>query len=98
MAKPEMASSPLHACLVLAFCPVQCDACDLALDVFKQMHEDKIRPNVVTYNTLVDVYGKTGQWEKAVRVLDDMRQEVSTLCCQPTLGTRVLQAAAACRS
>lgn len=40
------------------------------------MHEDRIRPNVVTYNTLVDVYGKTGQWEKAVRVLDDMRQEV----------------------
>lgn len=40
------------------------------------MHEDRIRPNVVTYNTLVDVHGKTGQWEKAVRVLDDMRQEV----------------------
>lgn len=40
------------------------------------MHEDNIRPNVVTYNTLVDVYGKTGQWEKAVQVLDDMRQEV----------------------
>lgn len=56
---------------------LQCDACDLALDVFKQMHEDNIRPNVVTYNTLVDVYGKTGQWEKAVQVLDDMRQEVS---------------------
>lgn len=58
-------------CLLL-----QCDACDLALDVFKQMHEDRIRPNVVTYNTLVDVYGKTGQWEKAVRVLEDMRDEV----------------------
>lgn len=58
---------------------MQCDACDLALDVFKQMHEDRIRPNVVTYNTLVDVYGKTGQWEKAVRVLDDMRDEVSGL-------------------
>jgi pentatricopeptide repeat domain-containing protein 1 len=55
---------------------LQCDACDLALDVFKQMHQDQIRPNVVTYNTLVDVYGKTGQWEKAVGVLDDMRQEV----------------------
>lgn len=41
------------------------------------MHEDRIRPNVVTYNTLVDVYGKTGQWEKAVQVLDDMRLEAS---------------------
>lgn len=57
---------------------VQCDACDLALDVFKQMYEDRIKPNVVTYNTLVDVYGKTGQWEKAVQVLDDMRKEVGT--------------------
>lgn len=60
----------------MALMSAQCDACDLALDVFKQMHEDKIRPNVVTYNTLVDVYGKTGQWEKAVQVLDDMRLEV----------------------
>jgi pentatricopeptide repeat domain-containing protein 1 len=65
---------------VFCFCHLlQCDACDLALDVFKQMHEDRIRPNVVTYNTLVDVYGKTGQWEKAVRVLDDMRNEVGRL-------------------
>lgn len=64
----------------------QCDACDLALDVFKQMHEDKIRPNVVTYNTLVDVYGKTGQWEKAVRVLDDMRQEVRLLVLHGDMG------------
>lgn len=58
------------------------------------MHEDKIRPNVVTYNTLVDVYGKTGQWEKAVRVLDDMRQEVRSLgrvvgCCRRTPEMRV---------
>eukprot|EP00879_Flechtneria_rotunda_P033811 GHRR01037608.1.p1 GENE.GHRR01037608.1~~GHRR01037608.1.p1 ORF type:complete len:117 (-),score=24.66 GHRR01037608.1:231-542(-) len=60
------------------FC-LQCDASDLALDVFQQMYEDRIRPNVVTYNTLVDVYGKTGQWEKAVRVLDDMREEVSSV-------------------
>ena len=24
-------------------------------------------PNVVTYNTLIDVYGKSGQWEEAMR-------------------------------
>jgi pentatricopeptide repeat protein len=41
------------------------------------MRADGVRPNVVTYNTLVDVYGKTGQWERAVRVLDDMGQDVS---------------------
>ena len=55
---------------------MQCDACDLALDVFKQMKDEGTKPNVVTYNTLVDVYGKTGQWEKAVQVLDDMQLEV----------------------
>lgn len=53
----------------------QCDACELALDVFQQMHADNVQPNVVTYNTLVDVYGKTGAWDKAVRVLDDMREQ-----------------------
>eukprot|EP00882_Tetradesmus_deserticola_P028130 GHRQ01031316.1.p1 GENE.GHRQ01031316.1~~GHRQ01031316.1.p1 ORF type:complete len:264 (+),score=104.12 GHRQ01031316.1:466-1257(+) len=78
---------------------LQCDACDLALDVFKQMHEDRIRPNVVTYNTLVDVYGKTGQWEQAVRVLDDMREEVSwqqrTAVAQLQLRTSYSAAAAA---
>jgi pentatricopeptide repeat domain-containing protein 1 len=41
------------------------------------MRADGVRPNVVTYNTLVDVFGKIGQWERAVRVLDDMNQDVS---------------------
>lgn len=27
---------------------------------------------VVTYNTLIDVYGKTGQWEEALGVLQRM--------------------------
>ena len=26
--------------------------------------------NVVTYNTLVDVYGKLGRWQEAIKVLD----------------------------
>ena len=43
------------------------------------MRAEGHRPNVVTYNTLVDVYGKTGQWERAVRVLDDMLSEVGVL-------------------
>jgi pentatricopeptide repeat protein len=30
----------------------------------------------VTFNTLVDLYGKLGQWERAVQVLDAMRHEV----------------------
>lgn len=80
---------PLHICQLAmldptatltwlsASSPMQCDACELALDVFKEMRADGVRPNVVTYNTLVDVFGKIGQWERAVRVLDDMSQDVS---------------------
>jgi pentatricopeptide repeat protein len=33
-------------------------------------------PNVVTYNTLIDVYGKLGQWDRAVSVLNMMHGEV----------------------
>jgi pentatricopeptide repeat protein len=76
--------------------PMQCDACDLALDVFNQMHEDKIKPNVVTYNTLVDVYGKTGQWDKAVRVLADMREQVRTAQPQQQLMKHLLNCEQKC--
>ena len=40
---------------------------DLALDVYRQMLAEGCAPNLVTYNTLIDVYGKTGAWEEAVR-------------------------------
>lgn len=32
-------------------------------------------PLQVTFNTLIDVYGKTGSWEEAVRVLDTLEQQ-----------------------
>lgn len=32
-------------------------------------------PNVVTFNTLVDVYGKLGRWQDAVRVIDKVYLE-----------------------
>lgn len=66
----------LHPSLTGCAAPSQCDAADLALDVFQQMREEGLSPNVVTYNTLVDVYGKRGAWEQAVGVLDDMAAEV----------------------
>jgi pentatricopeptide repeat domain-containing protein 1 len=44
--------------------------------VFQQMRAEGLSPNVVTYNTLVDVYGKRGAWEQAVGVLDNMAAEV----------------------
>jgi pentatricopeptide repeat protein len=34
---------------------------------------------VVTFNTLIDVHGKLGQWDKAVGVLGMMREEVRLL-------------------
>lgn len=32
-------------------------------------------PNLVTYNTLIDVYGKTGAWESAIAVLDALHAQ-----------------------
>ena len=31
---------------------------------------DGLRANVVTYNTLIDIYGKLGRWQDAIGVLD----------------------------
>jgi len=39
---------------------------------------------VVTYNTLIDVYGKMQQWEQAVKILTLMKNEVhspASCCC-----------------
>ena len=45
-----------------------------------QMVQDEgCQPNVVTYNTLIDVYGKMGCWQEAVQVLDDMTAKVLLL-------------------
>lgn len=43
-----------------------------ALEVYHVMLREGCTPNVVTYNTLIDVYGKTGQWGEALRVIDTM--------------------------
>jgi pentatricopeptide repeat domain-containing protein 1 len=48
----------------------------LALDVFNQLLREGCTPNLVTFNTLIDVYGKTGQWEEAVKVLDALQSQV----------------------
>lgn len=36
-----------------------------------------VQPNLVTYNTLIDVYGKLNKWGEAMRVLNTMRSMVS---------------------
>lgn len=47
------------------------------------LQREGCEPNVVTYNTLVDLYGKLGRWEQAVGVIDQvirsgLRPEVRT--------------------
>ena len=42
------------------------------------MQQEGCMPNIVTYNTLIDVYGKLGQWQEALGVLDTLRMEVSS--------------------
>ncbi len=68
----------------LAVC-IKSGELELALDVYTQMRAEGVTPNLVTFNTLIDVYGKTGQWEEAVRVLDTLEQQVYSqsagLCC-----------------
>ncbi|XP_061373637.1 putative pentatricopeptide repeat-containing protein At1g02420 [Gastrolobium bilobum] len=41
---------------------------------FKEMREMGVTPDVVTYNSLVDVYCKGREMEKAYKVLDEMRE------------------------
>lgn len=35
-----------------------------------------LQPNLVTYNTLLEVYAKRGMWREAVGVLDTLEQQV----------------------
>lgn len=50
-----------------------------ALAAFEEMQQEGCPANVVTYNTLLDVYGKLGHWEQALNVLQRMRSEVCYL-------------------
>lgn len=38
---------------------------------------DGLRANVVTYNTLIDIYGKLGRWQDAIGVLDMIAHQVT---------------------
>ena len=60
---------------------IKANELDLALDVYKQLLAEGCAPNLVTYNTLIDVYGKTTQWEEAVKVLDALEQQVGHFLC-----------------
>ncbi len=67
----------VHTYTALMNVCIKCGKCQLALETYHQMRQDGCTPNVVTYNTLIDVYGKMQQWEQAVKVLTLMKNEVS---------------------
>lgn len=41
--------------------------------VFNQMQDAGITPDIWTYNSLANVLGSCGEWERAIGLLDDMR-------------------------
>jgi pentatricopeptide repeat protein len=66
----------------------QCGKMALALEVFNAMRAEGCTPNVVTYNTLIDVHGKLGQWDAAIGVIKLMRAEVRLWLCPGVRGLR----------
>lgn len=46
-----------------------------------QMLNEGLQPNLVTYNTLLEVYAKRGMWCEAVGVLDTLEQQVGVVSC-----------------
>jgi pentatricopeptide repeat domain-containing protein 1 len=40
------------------------------------MLSEGVAPNLVTFNTLLDVYAKTGHWAEAMAVLDQLDMQV----------------------
>ena len=55
----------------------QANELELALDVYNQLLREGCQPNLVTYNILIDIYGKMGSWQEAVQVLDALEGQVS---------------------
>jgi pentatricopeptide repeat protein len=39
------------------------------------MQQQGIRCNLVTYNNFIDACSKSGQWQKALELLEEMQQE-----------------------
>jgi pentatricopeptide repeat protein len=68
---------------------IKCGQLQKALEVYGELLREGCVPNVVTYNTLIDVHGKIGQWAEALKVSSsgccsccDCYQELS---CEPLL-------------
>jgi pentatricopeptide repeat domain-containing protein 1 len=44
--------------------------------VFQQLLSEGCAPNLVTFNILIDIHAKGGQWARAVEVLDQIKAQV----------------------
>jgi pentatricopeptide repeat domain-containing protein 1 len=55
---------------------IKCNEVGLVQQVYNQMLQEGCTPNLVTYNTLIDLYVKTGQWQEAIKLLDKLEEEV----------------------
>lgn len=67
---------------------VQANELELALDVYGQLLREGCTPNLVTYNILIDIHGKMGNWQEAVQVLDALEGQVSASPSSPILWMR----------
>lgn len=52
------------------------------------MLSEGLQPNLVTYNTLLEVYAKRGMWREAVGVLDTLEQQVNCTVVSSTHQAR----------
>jgi pentatricopeptide repeat protein len=41
---------------------------DKAIELFSSMNIENVRPDVITYNMLIDAYAKSGQMGKAIEL------------------------------
>lgn len=46
--------------------------------MYQQLLAEGCSPNLVTFNILIDIHGKSGQWAKAVEVLDQLQAQVGS--------------------
>ncbi len=43
--------------------------------LYQRMIEDEIKPDVVTYTTMIDVNAKSGKIERAIEVFESMKKD-----------------------
>jgi len=62
--------------------------------VYKSLLSEGCTPNLVTFNTLIEVYSKTNAWQDAVSVLDALEAQAAGARVYPRmqcLGTHAVQ-------